>query len=154
MRGLLLLGHFLGMVLWLGAGAAAMQVGSVLRSGGAGREETALLLGIMMRLYRGLLLPGAVLTVATGLLLSLRLYSGAISAAGYPTSMMVMQGAGLVAAVIAVGVMFPAATRLTRLDPSGPHAEQFHRLRKRAGVSGMISGLLGLVALVAGAFLR
>lgn len=149
MRILLLAGHYLGFVLWLGGGLAAMQVGFSLRS--AGREETALLLGLMMKLYRNLLLPGAVLTGVTGLALTLQLYGGAISAAGYSPALMLMQGAGLVGAAIAIGVSFPAVSRASRLDPTGPHAEQFRRLRRRASLSGMIMGLLGLTALVAGA---
>ncbi len=152
MRSLLLFGHYLGFVLWLGAGLAAMPAGGMLKN--AGREESALLVGLMARIYRGMLLPGAVLTVLTGLLLTLRLYGGPISAAGYPVPLMVMQGAGLVGAVLAIGVTFPATARLARLDPHGPHAAVFAALRRRSAVSGMISGLLGLAALVAGAWLR
>lgn len=152
MRSLLFLGHSLGFVLWLGGGMAAMQVGSAMRA--AGREETALLLGVMVRLHRGLLLPGAVLTVITGLLLTLRLYGGAVSAAGYPITLMVMQGAGLVGAALIVGVSFPAVMRLSRLDPTGPQADRFRSLRQRAALSGGLAGMLGFSALVAGALMR
>lgn len=152
MRAILLFGHFLGFVLWMGAGFAAMLLGARLRS--PGREETALLLGLMVRIQRAMLLPGVVLTVATGLLLTLRLYSGPVSAAGYPVSLMIMQGAGLVGGAIAIGVTVPATTRLTRLDPHGPHAGVFAGLRKRASVSGMIGGTLALVGLIAAALYR
>ncbi len=149
MRPLLLLSHFLGFVLWLGAGVAAMPLGRMLR--GAGRNETVLLLELQARLYRTMLLPGVALTLVSGLLLTLQLYGGPISAAGYPVSLMVMQGAGLLGGAIAIGVTFPATTRLARLDPAGPHAALFASLRRRAAVSGMISGLLGFVALAAAA---
>lgn len=152
MRVVLLFGHFLGFVLWIGAGSAAMLLGARLRS--AGREETALLLGLMVRVQRAMLLPGVVLTLATGLLLTLRLYSGPVSAAGYPVSLMIMQGAGLVGGAIALGVTLPATTRLARLDPQGPHAAVFASLRKRASVSGMIWGMLALVGLIAATFYR
>jgi hypothetical protein len=151
-RPVLLFGHLLGFVLWLGADFAAMPIGAMLKS--AGREETNLLLGLLARLYRAVLLPGVVLTLITGLLLTLRLYSGPVSAAGYPVALMIMQGAGLVGGAIAIGVTFPATTRLARLDPHGPHAAVFAGLRNRASVSAMIAGTLGMVALVAAAFLR
>jgi hypothetical protein len=146
---LYLFGHFLGFVLWLGAGLASMQVARMSRN--AQREELALLLAVLVRINNAMLLPGAVLTVITGLLLTLQLYGGAVSAAGYPVPLMVMQAAGLVGAAIAIGVTFPATTRLARLDPQGPHAAVFASLRRRVSISGMIAGLLGLVALVAGA---
>jgi len=149
---LLLAGHFLGFVLWLGAGLASMHLGRALRS--AGREETALLLSVMGRVHRAMLLPGVVLTILTGLLLTLQLYGGAVATAGYPVSLMVMQGAGLIGGAVVLGVTFPAATRLMRLDPTGPHAAAFTSLRNRAAVSGMIAGTLGLVALLAAAWLR
>ncbi len=152
MRALLFLGHFLGFVLWLGGGLAAMQVGTQMRS--AGREESALLLSVLVRLYRGMLLPGAVLTVLTGLLLTLRLYGGAVSVAGYPTALMVMQGTGLLGAAILIAVGFPAAIRLARLDPTGPHADRFQSLRRRVSTSGGLTGVLALIALVAAALLR
>jgi hypothetical protein len=95
-----------------------------------------------------------VLTVISGLLLTLRLYGGAISAAGYPVSLMVMQGAGLLGAVIAIGVTVPTTGRLTRLDPQGPHAAVFASLRQKASISGMVTGVLAMVALIAGALLR
>ena len=44
--------------------------------------------------------------------------------------------------------------RLTRLDPAGEHAALFDALRKRAALSGMLTGLLGVTALVSGALLR
>jgi hypothetical protein len=145
-------GHFLGFVLWLGGGLGSMQIGRMLQ--GAGREESLLLLRLLGRMHRALLLPGVVLTILTGLLLTLQLYGGPISAAGYPVPLMVMQGAGLIGGAIVIGVTFPAVTRLMRLDPAGPHAAAFASLRTRAALSGMIAGLLGMTALIAAALLR
>ncbi len=139
-------------MLWIGSGLAAMHLGRALEK--ANREETALLLGLMGRIQRAMLLPGVVLTVISGLLLTLNLYGGAISVAGYPVSLMVMQGAGLLGAVIAIGVTIPTTGRLSRLDPQGPHAAVFASLRQRASISGMLTGVLAMVALVAGALLR
>ena len=152
MRAILLFSHLLGFVLWIGSGLAAMHLGKAIEK--AGRDEIALLLGLMGRIQRAMLLPGVVLTVISGLLLTLNLYGGAISVAGYPVSLMVMQGAGLLGAVIAIGVTIPMTSRLTRLDPQGPHAALFASLRQRASISGMLTGLLAMVALVSGALLR
>ena len=90
----------------------------------------------------------------SGLLLTLQLYGTAIAAAGYPVSLMVMQGTGLVAAGITLTVNLPTVSRLTRLDPAGEHAELFDALRNRAALSGMLTALLGVTALVSGALLR
>ncbi len=138
--------------MWLGAGLASMQIGRMLQ--GADREGSVLLLSVMGRVHRAMLLPGVVLTILTGLLLTLRLYGGPISTTGYPIPLMVMQGAGVIGGAIAIGVTFPAVTRLMRLDPTGPHAAAFASLRTRAAMSGMIAGMLGMIALLAAALLR
>lgn len=152
MRAILLFAHLLGFVLWIGSGLASMHLGKAIET--ANREEFPMLLALMGRIQRAMLLPGVVLTVISGLLLTLRLYGGAISAAGYPVSLMVMQGAGLLGAVIAIGVTVPTTGRLTRLDPQGPHAAVFASLRQKASISGMVTGVLAMVALIAGALLR
>ncbi|HEV8597741.1 MAG TPA: hypothetical protein VGQ69_00095 [Gemmatimonadales bacterium] len=144
--------HLLGVVLWMGGGFAGMSLGIAMRS--AARNELALLVGLQGRLHRGLILPGCLLTVLSGLLLTLRLYGGAVSAAGFPVPLMVMQGAGLLAAGVVLGVTLPALARLQRLDPSGEQAPLFAALRKRSALAGSLSGGLALAALVAGALLN
>ena len=52
-----------------------------------------------------------------------------------------------------VGLIVPTGARLTRLDPEGQR-DLFIALRQRQMRLGMVSGLLGLLALVAGAMLR
>jgi hypothetical protein len=147
-RNLLLLAHVLGYVLWLGGGLAAMTVGIAMRS--TPPRELPPLLGIQGRLYRALILPGSLLTVLSGLVLTLRLYGGAVSVAGFPVELMVMQGTGLVAAGILLGVGLPAVSRLVRLDPAGEQAPLFAALQRRTRVAGFLMGLLALTALVAG----
>jgi hypothetical protein len=152
LRAILLFSHLLGFVLWIGSGLASMHLGKAIEK--ANRDEVGLLLGLMGGIQRAMLLPGVVLTVVSGLLLTLRLYGGAISVAGYPVSLMVMQGAGLLGAGIAIGVTVPTTARLTRLDPHGPHAAVFASLKQRASISGMLTGVLAMVALVGGALMR
>lgn len=152
MRHVLLFAHLFGTALWIGGGIAAMTLGIAMRS--ASRSDLALLAGIQGRLHRAVLLPGCLLTVLSGLVLTLRLYGGAVSSAGFPVSLMVMQGAGLLAAGIVLGVSLPTVARLGRLDPTGEHAPLFAALQKRAGVAGSLTGTLALAALVAGVLLR
>jgi hypothetical protein len=151
-RHLLLFAHLLGFVLWIGGGLAAMQVGIAMRS--TTGANLALLAGLQGRLHRGLILPGSLLVVLSGLLLTLRLYGGATSMTGFPVALMVMQGAGVIGAGIALGISLPTVARLGRLDPSGEQAPLFAALQKRAAIAGSLTGMLALVALVSGVLLR
>ncbi|HEU5220057.1 MAG TPA: hypothetical protein VFU23_15465, partial [Gemmatimonadales bacterium] len=152
LRHLYLGAHILGFVLWMGGGLAAMTVGIALRRGP--RNDVPALLGVQERLHRTLILPGSVLVVVSGLLLTLRLYSTATSVNGYPLPLMIMQGAGLLAAGIVLIVSLPTIGRLTRLDPAGPHAALFQALSRKLALAGSLSGLLALVALIGGVLLR
>jgi hypothetical protein len=120
---------------------------------GASRSELLALVGIQSKLHTGLILPGCVIVVISGLMLTLRLYGSATSMNGFPIQLMIMQGAGLIAAGIALVVNVPTVARLARLDPLGEHATLFASLSKRAAMTGMLTGLLGLTALIAGAML-
>lgn len=152
MRHLLLVGHLLGFVLWMGGGLAAMNVGLAMR--GASRDHLALLAALQARLHRALILPGTLLVVVTGLLLTLRLYNSPVGIGGFPPALMVMQGAGLLGAGIVLAVSLPTVARLSRLDPSGDQAPLFAALLKRARIAGSLTGTLALTALVAGALLH
>lgn len=95
--------------------------------------------------------PGALLTVLSGLILTFRLSGGDF--AGFSIWLVIMQGAGLVAALITLLIGLPTAARLGRLDPSGEGARYFDELRSRQRIVASIAGTLGLVALFAGAML-
>ena len=152
MRHLWLFAHIFGFVLWMGGGFAAMNVGIAIRRGARG--DLPALLALSGRLHRALILPGVVLTVISGLILTLRLYGSATSVGGFPTQLMVMQGTGLVAGALVLMVNFPTVSRLTRLDPHGEHAPLFQMLSRRAALTGSITGVLALVALIGGVLLR
>ena len=152
MRHLYLSAHIIGYVLWMGGGLSAMTVGMAMRRGP--RDELPALIGIQDRLHRVLILPGCVLVVLSGLLLTLRLYSSATSVNGFPMPLMIMQGTGLLAAVIVLVVSFPTVGRLARLDPNGEHAPLFQALSKKMAMAGALTGVLAFTALIAGALLR
>lgn len=152
MRHFWLFSHIFGFVLWMGGAFSAMAVGAVMRRGP--RTDLPALIGAQSALYRLLILPGCVLAVVSGLILTLRLYGGAASVGGFPPQMMVMQGAGLAGAIIVLVVSFPTMGRISRLDPLGEHAPLFQALSRRMAVAGSIAGVLGLAALVSGVLLR
>lgn len=152
MRHLLLYLHVFGFVLWMGGGFAAMSTGVLMRK--LARAELGVAMQVQERLMRGMILPGVILVVLSGLIMTLRLYGSATSTSGFPVSLMVMQGAGLLAAALTLVVSVPTLTRLARLDPVGAHAPLFDALRDRAKVMGMVTGALAVVALVAGVLLR
>jgi hypothetical protein len=151
-RHFLLYLHIFGFILWMGGGFAAMSAGRLMPQ--LSRNQLGFAVQIQGRLMGGLILPGAVMVVLSGLILTLRLYGSATSVGGFSTELMVMQGAGLVGPAITLVVTFPAITRLSRLDPVGPHAPLFDALRRRIQVAGMASAALGVVALVSGVLLR
>ena len=141
--------HLLGFTMWIGGGLAAMFAGI------AARHEDRPGLGAVVRaqaaIHRMLLLPGALLTVLSGLVLTFRV-TGAY--AGANTWLMLMQGCGIVGALIVLLVAVPTMARLARIDPAGQHAQAFDDLRSRHRVVSSIAGLLALIALFAGAMLR
>jgi uncharacterized membrane protein len=148
----LLLLHNLGFILWIGGSIAAMSIGTRMRQ--LPRRELAVPLELQGRLLRGMILPGVVLSVLTGLLLTLRLYGTATSVSGYPPALMLMQGAGLMGGALVLVVNLPAMSRLTRLDAEGPHGPLYDLLRRRISFAGMLAGVLALVALAGGVWLR
>jgi hypothetical protein len=144
--------HLLGFVLWMGGGFSAIAVGFMMQK--SPRHELAGLARVQESLQRALILPGCMLAVVSGLILTLSLYGSATSAVGFPRSLMIMQGTGLVAAAVVLTVQLPTMTRLSRLDPVGEYGPLFDSLRGRARTAGMLSLILGLVALVSSAMLR
>jgi hypothetical protein len=144
--------HLLGFTLWLGGGIAAMVAGI------AGKRESREALGTVARLQgavqRLLVAPGALLTVLSGLILTFSVTGRTGELEGFSFWLVLMQGTGVVGALIALMVGLPTATRLARLDPSGSSSGYFDELRQRQRVASSISGMLGLVALVAGAMYR
>lgn len=149
MRHFWIFAHLLGFVLWLGGGLSAMMLGLALKR--APREELARGVRQLAILYRQLMLPGSVLTVASGLVLTMMMFGSAMGAMSH--ALMTMQGTGLLAALVTLLALVPNAARLTRLDPI-TQAAQFDALRSRQARTGMISGLLGMIALLTGALGR
>jgi hypothetical protein len=144
--------HLLGFTMWLGGGLAAMVAGI------AAKREDRAGLGAVARgqaaVYKTIIGPGALLVVFSGLILTFSASARMGELAGFNIWLVVMQGAGLVGALIVLLIGLPTAAKLARLDPAGPGAAFFDELRQRQRIVGSVSGTLALVALVAGAWVR
>lgn len=152
MNGLWVFAHLLGFTLWLGGAFASMAAGIAGKR--EERAQQAAVARLQAALHRLLIGPGALLTVLTGLMLTLRVY-GALNNSGSPSGWLaVMQVAGLIGALLVLFVAVPTAGRLGRLDPTGAQGPLFDELRARQAIIGSVGGTLGLIALLAGALVR
>jgi hypothetical protein len=141
--------HILGFTLWIGGALAAMVAGI------ASRREDRAALGAVVRtqaaVQKLLVAPGALLSVLSGLLLTFSVTSMDGGAPGFSFWLVLMQGTGIIGALIVLLVGLPTAARLARLDPEGPGAAYFDELRQRQRVVGSIAGVFAVAALVGGA---
>jgi len=147
MRSLWLLIHLLGFTLWIGGGIATMVAGVTAKRWPA--DERLAAYRLTSAIQRILVGPGAIAVVLSGLVLSVNVMKAAI----VPGALLVMMAAGLLGALIVVGLSVPTAARLGRLDldPRGELPESFAGLRRRQVWAASLAGGLGMVALVAGA---
>jgi hypothetical protein len=144
--------HLLGFTMWLGGALASMVAGM------AARREDRAGLGAVARaqaaMHKTVIAPGALLAVLSGLILTFSVSSRMGELVGFNLWLVIMQGAGVVGALIVLLIGLPTAARLARLDPVGPGAAYFDELRQRQKVLASVSGTLALLALVAGALIR
>ena len=143
MKGFWLLVHVIGFTLWLGGGIATMVAGITAKA--LAPAERLAAYRVISAIQRILVGPGAVAVVLSGVILSMDyMRSGTM-----PGWLTVMMGAGLLGALLAVGVVVPTAARLGRLelDPRGELPEAFSNLRKRQIITASVAGGLALIAM-------
>jgi hypothetical protein len=144
--------HLLGFTLWLGGGLASMVAGI------AAKRETREGLGAVARaqasVWKSLIAPGALLTVLSGLILTFSVAGRTGELVGFSLWLVVMQGAGVLGALLVLLIGLPTAARLARVDPTGQGGAYFDELRTRQKIVASVSGTLALVALLAGAMVR
>lgn len=144
--------HLLGFTMWLGGAIAAMIMAI------AARREDRHGLGAIVRsqasLMKVVIAPGALLTVLSGLVLTFSVSGVTGELPGFSFWLVLMQGAGLVAALLTLLISLPTATKLSRMDPAGEGVGYFDELRQRQRIVASISGTLGLIALLGGAMVR
>jgi hypothetical protein len=144
--------HLLGFTMWLGGGLASMVAGI------AAKREDRAGLGAIARaqaaVHKAIIAPGAILVVLSGLILTFSVSGRTGELVGFNVWLVVMQGTGLVGALMVLLIGLPTAAKLARLDPLGQGAAFFDELRQRQSIVASVSGTLALVALVAGAWVR
>jgi hypothetical protein len=143
--------HIVGFTLWIGGGLASMVAGIV--SKGEERARLGAVVRAQAAVQRMLVAPGALLTVLSGVMLTFAMTSLRGGEAGFSIWLVLMQGAGLVGALLVLLVGLPTSSKLTRIDPQGPNAAYFDELRQRQRITSSIAGVFALVALVGGAML-
>ena len=143
--------HIVGFTLWIGGALAAMVAGI------ASKREDRAGLGAVVRaqaaVHKVLIAPGALLAVLSGVMLTFARTGGSGGEIGFSFWLVLMQGAGLVGALIVLLVGLPTSSKLARIDPLGPNAAYFDELRQRQRITGSIAGVFALAALVGGAML-
>ena len=143
MKGFWLLVHVIGFTLWLGGGIATMVAGITAKAlAPAERLAAYRVIGAIQRLLVG---PGAVAVVLSGVILSMDyMRSGTM-----PGWLTVMMAAGILGALLAVGVVVPTAARMGRLelDAREELPEVFPTLRKRQIIAASVAGGLALIAM-------
>jgi hypothetical protein len=138
--------HIAGFTMWVGGGLGAMFVG--IRGRREDRAAQAIIVRLLTAIHRLVMLPGIFLTLVSGVALSIP-----AARAGAPSSwLMLMQLTGVLAAILVLFVSIPSLARLLRISPTGDSAPRFDSLRRRQAMSGMIAGMLGLLALIGGVF--
>jgi putative copper export protein len=142
--------HVIGISLWLGAGTTVLLLGAAGAAGGAGGGR-ADRLALLSRVYGMIVAPGAVLATASGIALTMLVYSRGLSAR-LGTAAVGMETLGLLAGVLEIFVTFPAAQRLggviAAADPADARAGE--RLRRRVTVMLRVTLALVVIATLLG----
>lgn len=142
--------HLLGQALWIGGGLAAMTLAIASRG-----EDTAVKAGVyrlLARLNGVVIAPGTLITVLSGLWLTMTMARRGRGAELGEPGLAVMQGLGIVAGILVLLVALPTGNLLARVaepDQTGRFPPVFERLRKRQAIVSSIAGALAVLALVA-----
>ncbi len=141
--------HLLGQALWVGGGIAAMTL--ALSTRGEDSTVRAAVYRLLGKVHGMVIAPGAVLTVVSGLWLTMgmaRVGRGEeLGKAGLAT----MQGAGIIAGILVLFIALPTANLLSRHsvpDEKGQLSPAFERLRKRQAVVSSVAGALAVLAMM------
>lgn len=146
--------HFLGSALWIGGAIAAMVVALDART-----EDIMVRAGafrLLVPVHTMVIGPGALLALASGILLTMQLMTGDASQLMAAPRIWVMQGAGLVGGLMVLFIGLPTAVRMGGLampDASGSFPRSFERYRKRQAIVSSVAGALAVISLFAGVVL-
>jgi hypothetical protein len=140
--------HLFGMSLWIGGAVATFVVARVIA--GWSIEERMRALPLLAKLHALVIAPGAIATVVSGVLITMSMVNRGMSEAMARPGIVVMQAAGILAAILVVFVGVPTANRLavraTMTRGGEPHPV-VSALRRRQAIVSSIAGVLALIAL-------
>lgn len=144
---MLLFLHWVGFSVWLGAQMTFMVWGMATKN--AGLEPWAHTWITLEKVQRVIVLPAAVIATVSGLVLTMRLAGQHVDIAA--VWLMGMQGAGLVAGILAIFVVTPLTGKMARaakrsLD-AGERKPEAEQVRVKLAWAGTIAGNLILLSL-------
>lgn len=150
MTTLLLYLHLLSTAAWFGGGLAAMTAGIAVRKEPV--PVRALTFHLLGRMYSQVIGPGALVSVLSGLALTMTLGMSAGLETLSGTGAVVMQGAGLVAGLLVLFLGWPLANKLTRIADKARDVlpPEFNEARKQQAIIQSLAGILILVAFYGG----
>ena len=148
MRNFALFFHVLGIALWLGASFSFMIVGPAAKR--MPLEAWAHTWITLARVQRAIVAPAAAVATVTGILLTMALAKSGFEM-GNALWLLIMQGLGLVAAILTLVFAGPMVNRMALLAERSLEKKQMDpaadRVRRVVALVSSISGLLILVAL-------
>jgi uncharacterized membrane protein len=142
--------HYFSAVAWIGGGLAVWVASMTMRR--LDRPFWGGIVEVQGACYRMLVGPGAMVNVASGVLLTFGMYGSLSVRVG--AWLGTMQGIGVIAALVSLLAAMPSATRLSRLEPTGDTAAAFDRTAARLAITNGIGTLLAALGLLAGALYR
>jgi hypothetical protein len=141
MRLFMLFAHWVGLSLWIGG-----EVANLIVLAAAKREDPSIfgaVARIRVAILRKVVAPGALVTLLTGLILTIQRYYVELW-------LVVMQVAGFVGAIVVLLIAMPVGVKLSRIDPVGENVPYFLMLRGRLTAIGVVSLAVALLGLWAG----
>jgi uncharacterized membrane protein len=148
-------GHFLGLAAWIGGALAIMVIANVMWQSDAARREA--LAAVLAQMNGYVVAPGAVVTTATGVLLTMTMTSRGMGEVLARPGMVIMQVAGVAAAVLAIFAGVPTANQVAtvmRRLGDGDLPPGVSRLRRRLAIVSSLATGLALFALFFGVVIR
>ena len=146
--------HFLGSALWIGGAVTAMVLAF-----GARRESVEVRVGLFRLLSQVQTLViglGALLTVGTGIVWSMWLVQNGGESSTHSIGLWLMQGLGLLGAVLVLFVAVPTAVKVGGLavtTDDGQVLPAFEYLRRREVVVSSVATVLAVLSLFTGVVL-
>lgn len=139
--------HQVAVAVWLGASLTFMVWGPASRA--ASLETWAHTWTTLARIQRAIVAPAAMIATITGITMTMGLVKREFDI-GSASWLMVMQGFGLAAALLSIGIATPLANRMATLAQrsveKGARDPLAERVRSRLAIVSSLAGLMILVA--------